>query len=64
MGMNMGVEVVLNTLHLKYFPDMRILSLSGNFCVDKKASAMNWIEGRGKSVTGEAVVASSIVQNV
>ena len=27
------------------FGDMRILSLSGNYCADKKAAAINWIDG-------------------
>ena len=26
----------------EHFPEMEILSLSGNFCVDKKPSALNW----------------------
>lgn len=29
-------------LHEKFFPDMEIVSLSGNFCTDKKPSAVNW----------------------
>jgi len=32
--------------------------------VDKKAAAMNWIEGRGKSVVSEAILPESVVQNV
>ena len=35
------------------FPDMEIISLSGNFCTDKKPAAVNWVEGRGKSVVAE-----------
>jgi hydroxymethylglutaryl-CoA reductase len=29
----------------KYFPKMRVLSLSGNMCTDKKPSAINWCGG-------------------
>uniref|UniRef100_A0A915BB83 3-hydroxy-3-methylglutaryl-coenzyme A reductase n=2 Tax=Parascaris univalens TaxID=6257 RepID=A0A915BB83_PARUN len=61
MGMNMvskGVNMVMTTLK-KEFPGMEILSLSGNYCVDKKACALNWIKGRGKSVVSEAVVRAS-----
>lgn len=29
---------------------MQVLSLSGNVCIDKKPSAVNWLNGRGKSV--------------
>ncbi|XP_043256916.1 3-hydroxy-3-methylglutaryl-coenzyme A reductase [Colletes gigas] len=66
MGMNMlskGTEKSLNTVK-GHFPDMEILSLSGNFCTDKKPAAVNWIQGRGKSVVCEAVVPSDIVTNV
>lgn len=43
---------------------MQLLSLSGNFCTDKKPSAVNWVEGRGKSVVCEAVIPSKIVREV
>lgn len=44
MGMNMvskGTEMSLKFVQ-KEFPEMEILSLSGNFCTDKKPSAVNW----------------------
>ncbi|XP_034939170.1 3-hydroxy-3-methylglutaryl-coenzyme A reductase [Chelonus insularis] len=66
MGMNMlskGTEKSLQCVQT-YFPDMEILSLSGNFCTDKKPAAVNWIEGRGKSVVCEAVVPADIVTTV
>lgn len=66
MGMNMlskGTEKTLYYLQSK-FPSMEILSLSGNFCADKKPAAVNWIEGRGKSVVCEAIVPSDIVKTV
>ncbi|KAK2450559.1 3-hydroxy-3-methylglutaryl-coenzyme A reductase [Trifolium repens] len=47
MGMNMvskGVQNVLDFLQSD-FPDMDVIGISGNFCSDKKASAVNWIEG-------------------
>lgn len=37
---------------------------SGNFCSDKKATAVNWIEGRGKSVVCEAVLKGEVVGKV
>lgn len=43
---------------------MEILSLSGNFCTDKKPAAINWIEGRGKSVVCDAVVPGAIVKSI
>ncbi|KAH7421479.1 hypothetical protein KP509_13G059800 [Ceratopteris richardii] len=66
MGMNMvskGVQNVLEYLQ-DAFPDMEVLSLSGNFCADKKATAVNWINGRGKSVVCEAVITGDVVSNV
>lgn len=66
MGMNMlskGTEKSLHTVK-EQFPDMDILSLSGNFCTDKKPAAVNWIQGRGKSVVCEAIVPADIVTNV
>ncbi|CAG7847758.1 3-hydroxy-3-methylglutaryl-coenzyme A reductase 2 Short=HMG-CoA reductase 2 [Serendipita indica DSM 11827] len=66
MGMNMiskGVEKALAVM-LEEFPQMSILALSGNYCTDKKPAAINWIEGRGKSVVAEAVIPGKIVKTV
>ena len=66
MGMNMiskGVERALEVVQVR-FPEMQILALSGNYCTDKKPAAINWIEGRGKSVVAEAVVSGKVVKSV
>eukprot|EP01133_Synstelium_polycarpum_P007716 gene7716-9037_t len=66
MGMNMvskAVEAVLNMLKT-LFIDLEVLSLSGNLCTDKKPSAINWIDGRGRTVVCEAVITGDIVQRV
>ncbi len=66
MGMNMiskGTEKALEVLQTHY-PDMEVLALSGNYCTDKKPAAINWIEGRGKSVVAEAVVPGKVVRNL
>ncbi|KIM33717.1 hypothetical protein M408DRAFT_13528 [Serendipita vermifera MAFF 305830] len=66
MGMNMiskGVEKALSVM-LEEFPHMSILALSGNYCTDKKPAAINWIEGRGKSVVAEAVIPGRVVTSV
>src|SRR5699024_7496898 len=65
-GMNMiskGCEKALEILK-DQFPEMDVLGLSGNFCTDKKPSAVNWIEGRGKSVVAEATIKKEIVEKV
>lgn len=37
---------------------------AGNFCSDKKPAAVNWIEGRGKSVVCEAIIKEDVVRKV
>ncbi|XP_061341712.1 3-hydroxy-3-methylglutaryl-coenzyme A reductase-like [Gastrolobium bilobum] len=66
MGMNMvskGVQNVLAFLQ-NDFSDMDVIGISGNFCSDKKAAGVNWIEGRGKSVVCEAVIKEDVVKKV
>ncbi|KAL7284025.1 hypothetical protein ACG7TL_001300 [Trametes sanguinea] len=66
MGMNMiskATEKALEVLSHE-FPEMVVLCLSGNYCTDKKPAAINWIEGRGKSIVAEAVVPGKIVKTV
>lgn len=46
---------------LNQFPDLLDVSVSGNFCTDKKVSAVNGILGRGKQVIAEAVIAEKWV---
>ncbi|KAF2841079.1 hmg-CoA reductase [Patellaria atrata CBS 101060] len=68
MGMNMiskGVEKALDVMaNESGFEDMTIVSISGNYCTDKKAAAINWIDGRGKSVVAEAIIPGDIVKSV
>ncbi|GBG85500.1 hypothetical protein CBR_g40139 [Chara braunii] len=67
MGMNMvskGVQQVLGFLSNGHFPDMEVCGLSGNYCSDKKATAVNWIQGRGKSVVCEAMIRGEVVRKV
>ncbi|KAL8953962.1 MAG: hypothetical protein Q9222_000249 [Ikaeria aurantiellina] len=68
MGMNMiskGVECALNVMMKEAgFEDMSIISVSGNYCTDKKPAAINWIDGRGKSVVAEAIIPGEVVRSV
>lgn len=43
---------------------LHVLNAVGNFCSDKKPAAVNWIEGRGKSVVCEAVIKEEVVKKV
>lgn len=66
MGMNMiskGTEKSLAEVQ-RLFPGLEIMSLSGNYCTDKKVAAINWLQGRGKSVVCEATIPASVIQKV
>lgn len=66
MGMNMITKGTHKSLELitSNFPQAKVLSLSGNFCTDKKPSAVNWIEGRGKSVSAEVKLSGYVLKTV
>jgi hydroxymethylglutaryl-CoA reductase (NADPH) len=67
MGMNMiskGVEHALSVMSESGFEDMSVISVSGNYCTDKKPAAINWIDGRGKSVVAEAIIPADVVRKV
>ncbi|KAM6986596.1 3-hydroxy-3-methylglutaryl-coenzyme A reductase-like [Aplochiton taeniatus] len=66
MGMNMlskGTEQAVHRLQQQY-PDVQVLSVSGNYCTDKKPAAINWVLGRGKSAVCEATVPARVVREV
>lgn len=47
---------------LTQFPHLKYVSISGNYCTDKKASAVNGILGRGKYVVTEVTISRSLCQ--
>ncbi|KUO81491.1 MAG: 3-hydroxy-3-methylglutaryl-CoA reductase [Vulcanisaeta sp. OSP_8] len=63
MGMNM--VTIATDKAVKYilsnFPRARLVALSGNMCVDKKANAVNFLLGRGKTVVSEVVIPKSLL---
>uniref|UniRef100_A0A8C7VCN7 3-hydroxy-3-methylglutaryl coenzyme A reductase n=1 Tax=Oncorhynchus mykiss TaxID=8022 RepID=A0A8C7VCN7_ONCMY len=66
MGMNMlskGTEQAVSRLQ-QQFPELQVLAVSGNYCTDKKPSAMNWILGRGKSAVCEVTVPARVVREI
>ncbi|NYT17986.1 MAG: hydroxymethylglutaryl-CoA reductase (NADPH) [Methanobacteriales archaeon] len=63
MGMNMvtmATEAALEVLNQK--TGAHVVALSGNLCVDKKPSALNLTEGRGKSLVAEVLVPQEVVE--
>jgi hydroxymethylglutaryl-CoA reductase (NADPH) len=66
MGMNMATiasDAVAKYIQ-QHFPKARLVALSGNVCVDKKANAVNFLLGRGKTVVAEAVVKREVLERL
>jgi hydroxymethylglutaryl-CoA reductase (NADPH) len=66
MGMNTvtrGARFACDFI-IKEQPYAKLISESGNMCVDKKPSAMNWILGRGKTVISEVLLKKEVVKDV
>ena len=57
-GHNMVTKAAdaIMTWTLQRWPSLKYVSVSGNYCCDKKASAVNGILGRGKYVVAELVI--------
>jgi hydroxymethylglutaryl-CoA reductase (NADPH) len=54
-----AAEALMNHI-LEYHNDLKYVSISGNYCSDKKATAVNGILGRGKYVVAELLIPSKI----
>ena len=57
----LAAEKIEQWLLIKYV-QLKYVSISGNYCVDKKNSAVNGILGRGKYVVAEAVIPGSVCE--
>lgn len=66
MGMNMATIACDRVVRELLEPQtgVRCVALSGNYCVDKKPSAVNFIEGRGKRIVAEAVLGAEVLARV
>lgn len=63
MGMNMVTIATEKSVQLiEKENNVHAIALSGNFCVDKKPSALNLMEGRGKSMVAEITIPKEIVE--
>ena len=65
MGMNMATiatEIISQFIEEK--TTIKCLSVSGNFCIDKKPAWLNFISGRGKRIWAEVILKKEIVKNV
>ena len=54
-----AAEALMNSV-LEMYPSLRYSSLSGNYCCDKKATAVNGILGRGKHLVAELMIPEKI----
>lgn len=65
MGMNMATiatEAIVKVIEKRL--KIKCLSLSGNYCVDKKAAWTNFINGRGYKVSAEVVLKEKIIKKI
>jgi len=64
MGMNMVTVATDKTLVEieNKFESLTHVALSGNYCIDKKASALTLIQGRGFYITSEVVIPKKIIK--
>jgi len=65
-GHNMATKAADAMLQwlLKKRPDLSYVSISGNYCCDKKPSAVNGILGRGKYVVAEMILSRDICKRL
>lgn len=63
MGMNMATIACDRAVRDLIAPGTGVpcVALSGNYCVDKKPSAVNFLEGRGKKIYAEVELSSDIL---
>ncbi len=66
MGMNMATIACDRIVEDYIVPETGVecISLSGNFCVDKKPSALNFQEGRGKRLFAEVRLDKHVLEKV
>ena len=65
MGMNMATIACDRVVREVITPATGVpcIALSGNFCVDKKPAAVNFLEGRGKRIQAEVLLPKEVVES-
>ena len=58
-----AAEAVLNWI-IQEYKSLKYISISGNYCTDKKVSAVNGILGRGKYIVAEICVSKEICKQI
>lgn len=64
MGMNSATKYSANGVRvlLENYPWLKLKSLTGNMCTDKKASHINVLLGRGKAVETEIIIPARVIR--
>ena len=64
MGMNMATIACDRVVRELIEPETGVtcVALSGNYCVDKKPSAINFLEGRGKRIRAEVTLDAEVLE--
>ncbi|MBI2565886.1 MAG: hydroxymethylglutaryl-CoA reductase (NADPH) [Candidatus Schekmanbacteria bacterium] len=64
MGMNMTTFAVDRIVREIIEPETGVacVAISGNYCVDKKPSALNFVLGRGKRIHAEVTIAADVLR--
>jgi hydroxymethylglutaryl-CoA reductase (NADPH) len=64
MGMNMVTAACDRVIERLIVPatGVRCVALSGNYCTDKKPSAVNFAEGRGQRISAEVTVSREVLE--
>jgi hydroxymethylglutaryl-CoA reductase (NADPH) len=65
MGMNMATIACDRVVSELLEPETGVpcIALSGNYCVDKKPSAVNFLEGRGKRIFAEVTLDATVLKS-
>ncbi len=65
MGMNMATIACDRVVRELIEPETGVacVALSGNYCVDKKPAAVNFLEGRGKRIHAEVVLPEAVLRD-
>jgi len=65
MGMNSATKYAANAVRiLTEKHNLRLVTLSGNLCTDKKSAHVNVLEGRGKKVQTEVIIKRNIAKKL
>ena len=66
MGMNGVTKAAadITRLLLSKLPNWQLITISSNMCTDKKASHINVLDGRGKTVDTEVLIPEDVLQKV